>query len=616
MNIVREQREQNNSLIKVTVGEKDYGDAVEKSLREYKRKANIPGFRPGMVPMGVIKKMYGKGVLAEQAYRQASEAAFNYLQEQKIDYVGDVIPSEEQGDFDFENGTEFEFIFEIGEAPEVKLELSAKDKMTYYTIKVDKKMHDDYRSNFLRRFGRLVDTDKVTADEALEVTLDNGDMKIEGAYVGLISMNEEERKPFIGKKVGFKTQVNVNELYKTPAQRAAVLQVKENELEGIKPEFSLEITKIRKFAEPELNEEFFKMAFPAGNVKTAEEFEAFVDAEISKELRRESDYLFTLQLRDFLLKKAGLTMPVAFLKRWLYVINEGKFTKEEIEKDFDAFVKLFTWNYLQKYFIKQDNLTVTPEEATAEAKALAQALFDDERNMVRIDMTEYMEKFSVSRLIGAPPGYVGYEEGGQLTEAVRRKPYSVVLFDEVEKAHPDVFNILLQVLDDGRITDSQGRTVDFKNTVIILTSNLGSDIILNDLEQRRANGSNELSEEAKHQIDQLLKSKFRPEFLNRLDEIVYYKSLTKDEMRKIVDLQLADLRSRMDEGKHLNLDVTTAAKDYIIDSAYDSVYGARPIKRFIQSRVETLIAKAIIQGRYAEGSTLTVDYDGNALVLK
>ena len=250
------------------------------------------------------------------------------------------------------------------------------------------------------------------------------------------------------------------------------------------------------------------------------------------------------------------------------------------------------------------------------AKALAQALFDDERNMVRIDMTEYMEKFSVSRLIGAPPGYVGYEEGGQLTEAVRRKPYSVVLFDEVEKAHPDVFNILLQVLDDGRITDSQGRTVDFKNTVIILTSNLGSDIILNDLEQRRANGSNELSEDARRQIDLLLKSKFRPEFLNRLDEIVYYKSLTKDETRKIVDLQLEDLRKRMDEGKHLKLDVTTAAKDFIIDSAYDSVYGARPIKRFIQSRVETLIAKAIIQGSYAEGNTLTVDCENGALVLR
>ena len=250
------------------------------------------------------------------------------------------------------------------------------------------------------------------------------------------------------------------------------------------------------------------------------------------------------------------------------------------------------------------------------AKALAQNLFDDERNMVRIDMTEYMEKFSVSRLIGAPPGYVGYEEGGQLTEAVRRKPYSVILFDEVEKAHPDVFNILLQVLDDGRVTDSQGRTVDFKNTVIILTSNLGSDIILNDLENRRASGQNDLSQEARNAIDNLLKTKFRPEFLNRLDEIVYYKSLTKSEVRKIVDLQLADLRYRMEENKHLHLNVTEAAGDYIIDSAYDSVYGARPIKRFIQSHVETMAAKAILAGRYAEGDTLTLDVQNGQLVLQ
>jgi ATP-dependent Clp protease ATP-binding subunit ClpB len=249
------------------------------------------------------------------------------------------------------------------------------------------------------------------------------------------------------------------------------------------------------------------------------------------------------------------------------------------------------------------------------AKALAQALFDDEKNLIRIDMTEYMEKFSVSRLIGAPPGYVGYEEGGQLTEAVRRKPYSVILFDEVEKAHPDVFNILLQVLDDGRITDSQGRTVDFKNTVIILTSNLGSDIILSDLENSRASGSNELSASARGEIDQLLKAKFRPEFLNRLDEIVYYKSLTKEEIRGIVDLQLDDLRARMRDGKHLNLAVTTAAKDFIIDSAYDSIYGARPIKRFIQSRVETMVARAILAGSYAEGDTLTVDCADGALTL-
>ena len=245
------------------------------------------------------------------------------------------------------------------------------------------------------------------------------------------------------------------------------------------------------------------------------------------------------------------------------------------------------------------------------AKALAQALFDDENNMVRIDMSEYMEKYSVSRLIGAPPGYVGYEEGGQLTEAVRRKPYSVVLFDEIEKAHPDVFNVLLQVLDDGRITDSQGRTVDFKNTIIILTSNLGSEYILEGIDE-----NNEITPEARAQVDKLLKTHFRPEFLNRLDEIVYYKSLTKDEMRKIVDLQLQDLRKRMDEGKHLKLEVTTAAKDFIIDSAYDSVYGARPIKRFIQSRVETLIAKAIIQGSYTEGNTLTVDCENGALTLR
>ena len=242
------------------------------------------------------------------------------------------------------------------------------------------------------------------------------------------------------------------------------------------------------------------------------------------------------------------------------------------------------------------------------AKALAQALFDDEKNMVRIDMTEYMEKFSVSRLIGAPPGYVGYEEGGQLTEAVRRHPYSVVLFDEVEKAHPDVFNILLQVLDDGRITDSQGRTVDFKNTVIILTSNLGSDLILEDLEKSRAMGKNELSEEAKNAIDQLLKRQFRPEFLNRLDDIVYYKSLTKQEIGSIVDLMLADLRRRLAD-KQLNLVVTDAAKNAIIDGGYDPIYGARPLKRYIQAHVETMIAKEIIGGSHAAGDTLTVDAD-------
>ncbi len=241
------------------------------------------------------------------------------------------------------------------------------------------------------------------------------------------------------------------------------------------------------------------------------------------------------------------------------------------------------------------------------AKALAQALFDDERSMIRIDMSEYMEKYSVSRLIGAPPGYVGYDEGGQLTEAVRRKPYAVILFDEVEKAHPDVFNVLLQVLDDGRITDSQGRTVDFKNTIIILTSNLGSGIILEGI-----NEAGELTEEAREQVQAMLKQQFRPEFLNRLDEIVFYKPLTKENISSIVDLMLAELQKRLAE-KQLSIRVTDAAKQYIIDKGYDPVYGARPLRRFLQQKVETLVARKILAEDLAPGTELIIDFDGKAL---
>ena len=235
------------------------------------------------------------------------------------------------------------------------------------------------------------------------------------------------------------------------------------------------------------------------------------------------------------------------------------------------------------------------------AKTLAEALFDSEKNLVRIDMSEYMEKFSVSRLIGAPPGYVGYEEGGQLTEAVRRKPYSVILFDEVEKAHPDVFNILLQVLDDGRITDSQGRTVDFKNTVIILTSNLGSQFLLDGI-----GTDGEISQEARDQVNELLKRSFRPEFLNRLDEIVFYKPLTRENVTHIIDLMVTDLNRRL-EDKQLTVELTPAAKDHIIEAAYDPIYGARPLRRYLQHTVETLISRKIIADEVQGGDTLTVD---------
>ncbi|MBR6252817.1 MAG: ATP-dependent chaperone ClpB [Clostridia bacterium] len=244
------------------------------------------------------------------------------------------------------------------------------------------------------------------------------------------------------------------------------------------------------------------------------------------------------------------------------------------------------------------------------AKALAECLFDDEHNIVRIDMSEYMEKFSVSRLIGAPPGYVGYDEGGQLTEAVRRKPYSVVLFDEIEKAHPDVFNVLLQVLDDGRITDSQGRTVDFKNTIIILTSNLGSEYILEDVSE-----NSDISEKTREKVNSLLKQSFRPEFLNRLDEIIMFKPLAKAEIAKILDLLIVDLNKRV-EDKQITFELTDKAKEYLIDNGYDPVFGARPLKRFVQKSLETLVAREIIEQKILPKSNVTIDLKDGNLVCK
>ena len=375
MNIIKEVRENQTAIIKITVAEADYTAEVDKKLREYKRKANIPGFRPGMVPMGIINKMYRKGVVAETAYKMASDSCFEYIEKEGIDYMGDVLPSDEQGAFDFDNNTEHEFIFELGLAPKVELELTEKDKVTRYKIKVDEEMRSGYRGQFLRTYGRLVDVDVVENDEAVMCTLDNGDIKSEDAYVGLISMSDEERKPFIGKKVGDQMIVNVNELYKSAQQRASVLGVKENELGDIKPEFNLTITKIRKYADPEMNEEFFKMAFPEGNVTSEEQFEKFIDEKIAAELQKESDYVFTNTLREYLVEKANLTLPEEFLKRWLLAINEGKFTMEEIEKDFAPFAEMMKWSAVQKHFAKTLNVEVKQEDMLNEAKAYAAAQF-------------------------------------------------------------------------------------------------------------------------------------------------------------------------------------------------------------------------------------------------
>lgn len=375
MNIVREDLKDLSSLLKVTVNEADYNTAVDKKLHEYKRKANIPGFRPGMVPMGVVNKMFRKEAIAEEAYRAATDACSKYFEENKIDYLGDLLPSDEQQPLDFDTNTSHEFVFEFAVSPEVKIELSPKDKLTRYNIKVDKGMEENFRSSYLRKFGRLVDADKVESEDALNVTLDNEDMNITEAYVGLISMNDEQRKPFIGKKEGDVMNVNVNELYPTAKQRASILQLKEDELDGINPEFKLTITKIRRFAEPELTPDFFKMAFPDGSVTDEATFKKYIKSQIEAELERETGYLFAATLRDYLIEKADLKMPVEFLKRWLAVINEDRFTQEEIERDFAPFLEMMKWSIIRKHYIDSLKLEITPDEALEEAKNSARAQF-------------------------------------------------------------------------------------------------------------------------------------------------------------------------------------------------------------------------------------------------
>lgn len=380
MNVVRENLEHQTAQLNVTVAEADYKDAVEKQLKEYKRKANIPGFRPGMVPMGIINKMYRKSVLADTTYRQATDAAFEYVKENNIETIGDLMPADSQPELDFDNGTDFEFIFEIGLAPEVNLGLSDKDKVARYVIKPNDEMRHGFRSNYMRRFGKLVDVDVVEKDEALTGVLSQTDAEgnpntIEEAYVGLISMDDDQRKPFIGKKVGDVVDVDVNEVYKTPSQRASVLGVKEDELGGIDPKFTYTITQIRKFAEPDLDEEFFKQAFPDGDVKDEAAFNARIEEQVKAELSKETDFKFTQDIRQFLLDKTKLSLPEGFLKNWLYAINEGKFTMEEIEKDFAAFLDMMRWDLIKREVSKENNLEVTPEDALQEAKDMAMMQF-------------------------------------------------------------------------------------------------------------------------------------------------------------------------------------------------------------------------------------------------
>lgn len=374
MNVVLENQASQAALIKISVELADYGAAVEKSLKTYKKKANVPGFRPGMVPMGIINKMYKKGAIAEEAYRTASSALMKHLQDNNINILGEPLPSEGQPALDFDNDTTFEFHFEIGIAPEINVDL-ANLELTRYVIAIDEKMRKGYTDNYLRRFGKLVDKDIVTKEEAVEGTLSNEEMSIEDAYVGLISMTDEERAPFIDKKVGDVISVNVNDLYKTPSQRASILSLKEEELEGINPEFTYTITRIRSFEAPELNEELFKEAFPNGEVTTTEQFDAMIESNLTKDLARETAYKFIDDTKATLTKAANLELPKEFLKKWLFTVNEGKFTMEQIDAEFDSFLDMMSFDILKRHYTEEGQLTITAEEAKAEAKALAAQQF-------------------------------------------------------------------------------------------------------------------------------------------------------------------------------------------------------------------------------------------------
>lgn len=371
MNITRENLADQTALLRITVSENDYAEKVEKELKNYKRKAQVPGFRPGMVPMGVINKMYRKSAIADQTYRSATDAAFEYIKTNDIEPLGDLMPADEQKPLDFENSTEFEFVFQIGLAPKVELNLTAKDVIEKSVVTPSQEMIDGYRSNFIRRFGKLEDVEVVTKDEAVNVDLKNDEMSIEDTYVTLISMEDDQRAPFIGKKAGDSFQVNINEIYPKATQRAAILSVKENELDAINPLFQLTIKNIRTFVEPKIDDEFFKVAFPNGEVSSKEQFEAMVLTKVQQELDSQTSFKFIDDVRGYLVNKADLSLPEQFLKNWLWGINEGKFTMEEVEKEFPQFLEMMRWDLIKRNLSTEHKIEVSTDDAIAHAKEMA-----------------------------------------------------------------------------------------------------------------------------------------------------------------------------------------------------------------------------------------------------
>ncbi len=374
MQVVRENIGNLNEVIKITIATSDYAEVVDKTLKMHRKKANVPGFRPGMVPMGIIKKMYLKGTTADETYKMASQECYNYLTENKIEILGDPLPSETQPELNFETQGDLEFHFEIGLSPEVILDLE-NTKVPKYNITINDEMLDGYKKNFFQRFGKLVDVESVQKDEAITGTLTQGEIVINEAYVGLISMTDEERAPFIGKKVGDKMEVNVNELYKNPSQKTAILKMTEEQIAELNPVFELTFDQVRKFEIPEITEELIVEAFPNGEVKTIEEFNKHAQTEVQASLDNESKYKLSIDVRKKLMEDANLSLPDAFLKKWIHAMNEGKYSQEDIENEYPQFVEMMSWDIIKKKFVLENDMQVTKEELIDEAKLMAKQQF-------------------------------------------------------------------------------------------------------------------------------------------------------------------------------------------------------------------------------------------------
>lgn len=372
MQVVRQDIDKLNACLKVTIEKADYQETVEKALKDYRKKAQVPGFRPGMVPAGIIKKMYGKGALVEEVYRIVSDAIYKFIGDNKIDILGEPLPTLPQPNIDFDNETDYEFSYDLALAPQVEVKLAKTIKVPSYVIKVDEKEKQARIERYLSYYGDMVDTETAGAEDMLKVTLTQPEgLTVENAVISLKVLSDEHKKDFVGGKIGDIVSLNVNETFGHEGDRAALLKVKKEELAGINPEFTATISDIKTFKAGELNQVFFDKVYGPGTINSVEEFEAKIEAEISGQLTEESEFKLMLDIKDALLKKVDIELPETFLKRWLITTNEGKVTEEQVETDFPQFTQDLKWQLIKASISKEGNIEVTKDEALAYAKKMA-----------------------------------------------------------------------------------------------------------------------------------------------------------------------------------------------------------------------------------------------------